>query len=660
MVAEQRGRPGRIERQRSCSSEAAFEQQQRSGLLTGLCCADFTCNSNYLFRYSSTAARCRGRCCNSVNALHSNRNIRPRLLDCGSRLPVSVIADPTAEGGYRFVPSSGGLASALSGCKKRMDFVWIGWPGFDVPEVDRDFITKKLQTEFSCSPVYLSAEVAERYYNGFSNSILWPLFHYHPGEMSFDETDWLAYRQANLLFAETVQKLVQSGDIVWVQGELPDAHIPGNESTDNPGCLRLLSCLDYHLCLVPLFLRDLLGRSPASMGEDAQGSVAGMFQGLTLGPQAASPRPGSEEPTGVNGTHSRTVISQVQIGFFLHTPFPSSEVFRVLPVRREILLGMLNCDLIGFHTYDYARHFLSSVSRLLGLRSLPNRVELVGRHATVGTFPIGIEPSTFFDVCQICLCRIFPSTADMVCHPWSAPQCLSRDSVVQRIAALRRRFEGVKIIVGVDRLDYIKGVPQKLLAMEEFLDDHPEWIGKVVLVQVAVPSRQDVEEYQNLRASVNELVGRINGRFGTVEFMPIHFMHRSIPFEELTALYAVSDACLITSTRDGMNLVAYEYVACQQERHGVLILSEFAGAAHSLNGSLIVNPWNTGETAAAINRAMTMDTATRQKNHSQLFRYVSKYTAAHWGTEFVAELMGIAEKADADSGFNPSGKCTNA
>ncbi|SCV73512.1 BQ2448_7438 [Microbotryum intermedium] len=544
MTFEQRGRTGRIERQRSCSSEAAFEHQQRTS--------------------------------------------GSQLIVVANRLPVSVIADPTAEGGYRFVPSSGGLASALSGCKKRMEFVWIGWPGFDVPEVDRDFITKKLQTEFSCSPVYLSAEVAERYYNGFSNSILWPLFHYHPGEMSFDETDWLAYRQANLLFAEAVQTLVQSGDIVWVQ--------------------------DYHLCLVPLFLRDLLGRSPASMGEDAQGSVAGMFQGLTLGPQAASPKPGSEEPTGVNGTHSRTVISQVQIGFFLHTPFPSSEVFRVLPVRREILLGMLNCDLIGFHTYDYARHFLSS---------------LVGRHATVGTFPIGIEPSTFFD-------------------------CLSRDSVVQRIAALRRRFEGVKIIVGVDRLDYIKGVPQKFLAMEEFLDDHPEWIGKVVLVQVAVPSRQDVEEYQNLRASVNELVGRINGRFGTVEFMPIHFMHRSIHFEELTALYAVSDACLITSTRDGMNLVAYEYVACQQERHGVLILSEFAGAAHSLNGSLIVNPWNTGETAAAINRAMTMDPAARQKNHSQLFRYVSKYTAAHWGTGFVAELMGIAEKADADSGFNPS------
>lgn len=137
------------------------------------------------------------------------------------------------------------------------------------------------------------------------------------------------------------------------------------------------------------------------------------------------------------------------------------------------------------------------------------------------------------------------------------PQSLSQDTVVQRVSALRRRFEGVKLIVGVDRLDYIKGVPQKLHAMEVFLEDHPEWIGKVVLVQVAVPSRQDVEEYQNLRASVNELVGRINGRFGTVDWMPIHFMHRSIPFTELSALYKVSDACLITSTRDGMNLVSF-------------------------------------------------------------------------------------------------------
>ena len=143
-----------------------------------------------------------------------------------------------------------------------------------------------------------------------------------------------------------------------------------------------------------------------------------------------------------------------------------------------------------------------------------------------------------------------------VCRLLLYPQNLEKESVQKRIAALEQRFNGVKVIVGVDRLDYIKGVPQKLHGLELFLTQHPEWIGKVVLVQLAVPSRQDVEEYQNLRATVNELVGRINGRFGTVEFMPIHFMHKSLQFDELCALYALSDVCLVTSTRDGMNLVS--------------------------------------------------------------------------------------------------------
>ncbi|BGP42497.1 Trehalose-6-P synthase/phosphatase complex synthase subunit [Rhodotorula kratochvilovae] len=551
------------------------------------------------------ASLARSRSVSSDTSFHTSRltSHGGQLIVVANRLPVSVTADPSAEGGYRFSVSSGGLASALSGCKKKMDFVWIGWPGFDVPEIDRDFITKKLSEEFSCIPVYISEEVAERYYNGFSNSILWPFFHYHPGEIQFDETDWLAYRQANLLFAEAIQKEVKSGDIVWVQ--------------------------DYHLCLVPVFLRDLLGRDASSMGENGQRDVKAMFEGLTLGPDAAK-NGRSPDGNGVNGTHGANYVGDVQIGFFLHTPFPSSEVFRTLPVRREILLGILNCDLIGFHTYDYARHFLSSCSRLLGLKCTPNRIELVGRHATVGTFPIGIEPGQFLEALQ-------------------------EDQVQQRIATLRRRFEGVKLIVGVDRLDYIKGVPQKLHAMEVFLEEHPEWIGKVVLVQVAVPSRQDVEEYQNLRASVNELVGRINGRFGTVDWMPIHFMHRSVPFSELTALYTVSDACLITSTRDGMNLVAYEYIACQQQSHGVLILSEFAGAAHSLNGSLIVNPWNTAETGEAIHQALTMPAEERADAHGKLFRYVSQYTASHWGTEFVYELQrdraerrAIAEATEKD------------
>jgi trehalose 6-phosphate synthase len=190
-------------------------------------------------------------------------------------------------------------------------------------------------------------------------------------------------------------------------------------------------------------------------------------------------------------------------------------------------------------------------------------------------------------------------------------------------------------------------------------------------VQLAVPSRQDVEEYQNLRSTVNELVGRINGRFGTVDFMPIHFMHKSLNFDELCALYAVSDVCLVTSTRDGMNLVrsphgermccavahrastvqqvSYEYIACQQTRQGVMILSEFAGAAQSLNGSIVINPWDSQQVADAIHEAVTMNAATRAENHRKLFKYVNKYSAAYWGDNFIKE-MGRLENGEEEEG----------
>lgn len=245
-------------------------------------------------------------------------------------------------------------------------------------------------------------------------------------------------------------------------------------------------------------------------------------------------------------------------------------------------------------------------------------MEFQGRNVVVGAFPIGIDPEKF-------------------------EEGLKAQKVKDRIATLERKFQGVKLIVGVDRLDYIKGVPQKLHALEVFLTEHPEWIGKVVLVQVAVPSREDVEEYQNLRAVVNELVGRINGKFGTIEYMPIHFMHKSVSFDELIALYAVSDVCLVSSTRDGMNLVSYEYIATQENRHGVMILSEFAGAAQSLNGSLIVNPWNTEELADAIHDAVTMSDDQRLNNYKKLAGYIKKYTSAWWGKTFVDELKQAGE-----------------
>ncbi|KAK1753192.1 glycosyltransferase [Echria macrotheca] len=465
-----------------------------------------------------------------------------RLLLISNRLPITI--KRADDGQYTFSMSSGGLVTGLSGLSKTTSFQWYGWPGLEVPEAEAGPMRQRLKDEYGAVPVFVDDELADRHYNGFSNSILWPLFHYHPGEITFDESAWSAYREVNRMFAKTVIKDVQDGDLIWVH--------------------------DYHLMLLPQMLR-----------EEIEGKKKG-----------------------------------VKIGFFLHTPFPSSEIYRILPVREQLLLGLLDCDLIGFHTYDYARHFLSSCSRILSASTTPNGVDYKGRFITVGAFPIGIDPEKFVEGLQ-------------------------KPKVIDRIAALKRKFEGVKLIVGVDRLDYIKGVPQKLHAIEVFLTEHPEWIGKIVLVQVAVPSRQDVEEYQNLRAVVNELVGRINGKFGTIEFMPIHFLHKSVSFDELTALYAVSDVCLVSSTRDGMNLVSYEYIATQRERHGVMILSEFTGAAQSLNGSLIVNPWNTEELANAIHDAVTMSPEQREANYRKLERYVFKYTSAWWGQSFVSELTRI-------------------
>ncbi|SPO20100.1 probable TPS1 - alpha,alpha-trehalose-phosphate synthase, 56 KD subunit [Ustilago trichophora] len=554
------------------------------------------------------------------------------LIVVSNRLPVTIKVDPSVPGGYTFSLSSGGLVSALSGCKKTMNFTWIGWPGLSVPAKDEEYIEKRLREEYSCQPVWISDEIADRHYNGFSNSILWPLFHYHPGEMNFDETNWLAYREANLRFAEKIRSIVRQGDMVWVQ--------------------------DYHLMLLPLMLRTLIegseqqGATSQRELEHVRHGVDGTLQlqddDLLAAPSAyettrnarpSSPPADEDGYQGRDSARSNTATGRglgtsdgssgrgsIKIGFFLHTPFPSSEIYRILPVRREILLGILHCDLIGFHTYDYARHFLSSCTRILGLPTMPNGAEFEGRYVHVGTYPIGIEPSQFEDG-------------------------LKRESVKERIKSLQRRFEGVKIIVGVDRLDYIKGVPQKLHALETFLQDHPEWVGKVVLVQVAVPSRQDVEEYQNLRATVNEAVGRINGRFGTVESMPIHFLHRSVSFDELCALYAISDACLVTSTRDGMNLVSYEYIACQEERAGVMILSEFAGAAQSLNGSLICNPWDAFAVSDAIHEALTMPTNVRRENFEKLSRYVKKHTASWWGLSFVNDLKRI--KVDDAGGESP-------
>ncbi|KAM9936279.1 hypothetical protein OXX80_004176 [Metschnikowia pulcherrima] len=463
-----------------------------------------------------------------------------KVLVVSNRLPVTITRKN--DGSYDYAMSSGGLVTALQGLKKSTEFQWLGWPGLEIRADEQDKVNEDLMDKFKCTAIFLSDALADLHYNGFSNSILWPLFHYHPGEMNFDESAWAAYIEANRQFAAKIAPQVDDNDMVWVH--------------------------DYHLMLLPQMLRAQLGHSKKN----------------------------------------------VRIGFFLHTPFPSSEIYRILPVREEILKGVLSCDLIGFHTYDYARHFLSSVARIVpGVKTVPNGIEYEGRSISVGAFPIGIDVDKF-------------------------TEGVKKDSVQERIASLKKKFGDCKVIVGVDRLDYIKGVPQKLHAFEVFLTENPEWIGKVVLIQVAVPSRGDVEEYRSLRANVNELVGRINGKFGTVEFVPIHYLHKSIPFEELISLYYVSDVCLVSSTRDGMNLVCYEYIACQQANKGALILSEFAGAAQSLNGAMVVNPWNIDELSEAIKESLTLPEEKKTINFNKLFDYISKYTSAFWGEHFVREL----------------------
>ncbi|PSC73982.1 Alpha,alpha-trehalose-phosphate synthase [UDP-forming] 1 [Micractinium conductrix] len=313
---------------------------------------------------------------------------------------------------------------------------------------------------------------------------------------------------------------------------------------------------------------------------------------------------------------------RMKVGFFLHTPFPSSEIYRTLPVREELLRSVLKADLIGFHTYDYARHFVSACTRILGLEGTPAGVEDNGSLTRVAAFPIGIDPDRF-------------------------TEALEMPEVKANIAQLLNRYAGRKVMLGVDRLDMIKGIPQKLLAFEKFLEEHPEWRDKVLLVQIAVPSRTDVPEYQRLRSMVHEVVGRINGQYGTLTHVPIYHLDRQLSFNELVALYAITDVALVTSLRDGMNLVSYEYVACQRDNAGVLILSEFAGAAQSLGaGAILVNPWNINDLSQAIEYALMMSDAERRERHRQNYMHVTIHTAQTWADTFISELNDTHVEAE--------------
>ncbi len=315
----------------------------------------------------------------------------------------------------------------------------------------------------------------------------------------------------------------------------------------------------------------------------------------------------------------RTSSPDSSIGFFLHIPFPSYEIFRLLPHREEILQGLLGADLLGFHTYDYARHFLSSTLFILGYDNKLGRIKYGQRIIKVDAFPISIDYNKFAN----------------------APKEVK---IKKEARGLKKHTKNLKVILSVDRLDYSKGIIERLKAYSLFLSKYPEYLSKVQLIVVAVPSREDVESYRDLRQKIEQYISRVNGRYSTVDWSPISYRSRSIPPETVVALSMVSDVALITPNRDGMNLVAKEYVVANQRGRGVLILSEMAGVATEFPEALIVNPKNKEQVAEAIKDALDMPAALQKKNLRAMQARVEKYDIHKWADDFIDHLDDAQEE----------------
>ncbi|MEM7381833.1 MAG: bifunctional alpha,alpha-trehalose-phosphate synthase (UDP-forming)/trehalose-phosphatase [Bacteroidota bacterium] len=318
----------------------------------------------------------------------------------------------------------------------------------------------------------------------------------------------------------------------------------------------------------------------------------------------------------------------IAIGFFLHIPFPSYEIFRTLPWREEVLEGLLGSDLIGFHTYDYERHFLSSVRRLLGLEVHFNEIDVSNRLVKVDSFPMGIDYKKF-------------STA---AKNHGNNQAEEQSDLQRRLNQHKESTPDGKFILSIDRLDYTKGIAKRLNAFEYFLNKHPEYKEKVRLIILAVPSRSNVPQYQLLKREVDELVGRINGELATVSWTPIWYFYRSLPFENLIDLYTSSDIAWLTPIRDGMNLVAKEYIATRTDKTGVLILSEMAGSANEMNESLLINPNNFEQIAESLYRAINMPVEEQKERNALLQKRLERYNVEKWANDFMTSLREQREQ----------------
>jgi trehalose 6-phosphate synthase/phosphatase len=451
-----------------------------------------------------------------------------------NRLPVKI---NIADGELTMQPSEGGLATGLGSVYKNGNNVWIGWPGTEVAEDQQRNVTAQLKN-LRLSPVFLTKEDISLFYEGFSNEILWPVFHYMSTYARYDEEYWDSYQRVNEKFKQAILQVAEPGDTIWIH--------------------------DYQLLLLASLIRQAL--------------------------------------------------PEVTIGFFQHIPFPSYELFRLIPWRAELLDGMLGADLVGFHTYDDARHFLSAATRILQLQSTSNIITYNKRSVVVESFPMGIDDAKY---------------NDLVLH---------NPEVRDNITHLQESFGSTRLILSIDRLDYSKGILQRLQAFDIFLQSHPEYKEKVSLYMIVVPSRDTVTQYKELRDEIDKLVGNINARFRTNTWTPVNYFYRSFPLEMLSALYSFADTCLVTPMRDGMNLVCKEYVASRTHNDGVLILSEMAGASKELIDAIIVNPNNVRQMSQAMVEALNMTPDEQVRRMTQMRALVSKYNVTHWVQVFMERL----------------------
>lgn len=444
--------------------------------------------------------------------------------------------------------STGGLATGMKSVHSEGNGIWIGWSGLAQEEVSDELqveVDEALAKE-KCVQVPLTNADIDNYYHGFSNSALWPLFHYFQAYTEFELNHWESYVEVNEKFAKVILEHVNDGDTVWVH--------------------------DYQLLLVPELLRK------------------------------SNPN--------------------ITIGFFLHIPYPSYELFRTCPWRNELLQGMLGADLIGFHTYDYVRHFVSSVGRIKDVEISFNEISYGNRIIKVDSFPMGIDYNRYHN-----------AALDHDKYPEE-----SKSDFMKSLDFHNKSNEESQLILSIDRMDYTKGIPNRIKSFEYFLNKYPEYKGKVRLVMLAVPSRENVPQYQKLKKETDELVGRINGQLSTISWTPVWYFYRSLPFHDLIDLYVSSDVAMVTPVRDGMNLVAKEYIATRTKENGVLILSEMAGAAKEMHEALIVNPNNFEQTADAIKNALEMPQEEQKERLAALQKRISRYDVERWAGEFLKAL----------------------